>query len=111
MFRGIARRTGSSVAIETDGERYLRTRLALLKEKMDQVDQLASDGELPDAEITGELLKVSPLKKSVHALLIRRACNRLHPGFDQQNFPSPQRLPKTHNPLPSTIVHSHTDPA
>ena len=32
---------------------------------MGQVDQLASDGELPDAEITGELLKVSPLKKSV----------------------------------------------
>ena len=53
------------VAIEVDAERYLRTRLALLKEKLHQVDQLASDGELPDAEITGELLKVSPLKKSV----------------------------------------------
>jgi TnpA family transposase len=53
------------VAIEVDGERCLRTRLALLKEKLHQVDHLASDGELPDAEITGELLKVSPLKKSV----------------------------------------------
>lgn len=30
-----------------------------------QDDQLAGRGELPDAEITGELLKVSPLKKSV----------------------------------------------
>jgi len=30
------------VAIETDGERYLRTRLALLKEKLHQVDQLAA---------------------------------------------------------------------
>ena len=28
-------------------------------------NKVASDGELPDAEITGELLKVSPLKKSV----------------------------------------------
>jgi Tn3 transposase DDE domain/Bacitracin resistance protein BacA len=53
------------VAIEVDGETYLRTRLALLKEKLLRVDQLASDGQLTDAEITGELLKVSPLKKSV----------------------------------------------
>jgi len=53
------------VAIEVDSERYLQRRLALLKEKLHQVDRLAGLGELPNAEITGELLKVSPLKKSV----------------------------------------------
>jgi hypothetical protein len=53
------------VAIDVDSERYLQRRLALLKEKLHQVDQLAGQGELRDAEITGELLKVSPLKKSV----------------------------------------------
>ena len=53
------------VAIEVDSERYLQRRLALLKEKLHQVDRLAGLGELPNAEIAGELLKVSPLKKSV----------------------------------------------
>jgi hypothetical protein len=53
------------VAIDVDSERYLQRRLTLLKEKLHQVDQLAGEGELPDAEITRELLKVSPLKKSV----------------------------------------------
>jgi hypothetical protein len=53
------------VAIEVDSERYLQMRLALLKDKLQQVDRLARQGELPNAEITGELLKVSPLKKSV----------------------------------------------
>ncbi len=53
------------VAIEVDSERYLQARLALLQEKLHQVDRLAGQGELPDAEITGELLKVSPLKKAV----------------------------------------------
>ena len=43
----------------------MQRRLALLKEKLHQVDRLAGLGELPNAEITGELLKVSPLKKSV----------------------------------------------
>jgi hypothetical protein len=53
------------VAIEVDSERYLQARLALLQEKVHQVDRLAGQGELPDAEITDELLKVSPLKKAV----------------------------------------------
>jgi TnpA family transposase len=53
------------VAIEVDSERYLQTRLALVQEKLHQVDRLAGQGELPDAEITDELLKVSPLKKAV----------------------------------------------
>ena len=41
------------LAIEVDGECYLRTRLALLKEKLHQVDQLASDGELPECRNYG----------------------------------------------------------
>ena len=53
------------VAIEINSDRYLRARLAILQEKLHQVDRLAGQGELPDAEITGELLKVSPLKKAV----------------------------------------------
>lgn len=51
--------------IDTDGERYLRDRLALLKQKLHEVEGLAAGGELPDAEIAGELLKVKPLSKSV----------------------------------------------
>ena len=53
------------VAIEINSDGYLQARLALLQEKLHQVDRLAGQGELPDAEITGELLKVSPLKKAV----------------------------------------------
>ncbi|MBX9799981.1 MULTISPECIES: Tn3 family transposase [Azonexaceae] len=54
-----------SLAIDTDGERYLQDRLALLKEKLVEVNRLAAAGELPDAEIANELLKIKPLTKSV----------------------------------------------
>ena len=53
------------LAIDTDGERYLRDRLVLLKEKLTEVNRLAAAGELPDAEIADELLKIKPLTKSV----------------------------------------------
>ena len=53
------------LAIDVDGERYLSARLALLEDKLQQVNRLAGEGDLPDAEITGELLKVSPLRNSV----------------------------------------------
>ena len=64
-FAGLREAQALPVAIDVDSERYLQGRLALLKDKLHQVDQLAGQGELPDAEITRELLKVSPLKKSV----------------------------------------------
>lgn len=54
-----------SLAIDTDGERYLQDRLALLKEKLTEVERLVASGELPDAEIADELLKIKPLTKSV----------------------------------------------
>ncbi len=53
------------LAIDIDGERYLRDRLALLREKLTEVNRLAATGELPDAEISDELLKIKPLAKSV----------------------------------------------
>lgn len=54
-----------ALAIGDDGDRYLRDRLALLAEKLLEVDRLAASGALPDAEIAGELLKVKPLARSV----------------------------------------------
>jgi TnpA family transposase len=53
------------VAMDLDGERYLRDRLALLSEQLQDVDRLAASGALPDAEIADELLKIKPLTKSV----------------------------------------------
>lgn len=53
------------LAIDSDGDRYLHDRLALLNRKLHEVDRLAAEGELPDAEIVDELLKVKPLSKSV----------------------------------------------
>lgn len=54
-----------SLAIDTDCERYLQDRLSLLKQKLTEVERLAASGELPDAEIADELLKIKPLSKSV----------------------------------------------
>ena len=64
-FTALRNAGGLPLAIDTDGERYLRDRLALLKQKLHEVDRLAAAGELPDAEIADELLKIKPLTKSV----------------------------------------------
>lgn len=53
------------VAVDTDGDRYLHDRLALLTQRLHDVDRLAASGELPDAAITDALLQVKPLTKSV----------------------------------------------
>lgn len=53
------------LAIDAHGESYVSARLALLEQKLREVDRLPGDGELPDAEISGDLLKVTPLRKSV----------------------------------------------
>lgn len=53
------------LAIDTDGERYLRDRLTLLKQKLHEVDHLAATGELPQAEMTDELMRIEPLSASV----------------------------------------------
>ncbi len=49
------------VAIITTGSTYLNERLELLRQTLDEVNQLAAAGGLPDAELTDSGLKVSPL--------------------------------------------------
>ncbi len=64
-FTALCEANNLPLAIDADGERYLRDRLALLKQKLHEVERLAATGELPDAEINDELLKIKPLTKSV----------------------------------------------
>ena len=49
------------VAITATGSTYLNERLELLRQTLDEVNQLAAAGGLPDAELTDSGLKVSPL--------------------------------------------------
>jgi hypothetical protein len=56
-----------ALPIETDCDRYLHDRLALLEQRLDIVNQLAAADELPDAVITDSGLKVTPLTNSVPA--------------------------------------------
>lgn len=54
------------LAVETDCERHLETRLALLTSEMAAVERLAAANELPDATITSEgRLKITPLDNAV----------------------------------------------
>jgi len=54
------------LAVETDRERHLETRLALLTNKMAAVERLAAADELPDTTITSEgRLKITPLDNAV----------------------------------------------
>jgi hypothetical protein len=58
--------TGSpTVGLPADGNQYLEARLALLTEKLERVEHLASTGELPDITIESELLSITPLKTAV----------------------------------------------
>ncbi|MEO6073750.1 MAG: hypothetical protein ABIP67_10925 [Burkholderiales bacterium] len=50
-----------AVAITTTGSTYLNERLELLRQTLDEVNQLAAGGGLPNAELTDSGLKVSPL--------------------------------------------------
>lgn len=54
------------LAVETDCERFLGARLAVLQEQLETVERLAADDELPDAAITNTgRLKITPLKNAV----------------------------------------------
>jgi TnpA family transposase len=54
------------LAVETDCERYLESRLAVLQEQLATVERLAAANELPDAAITSTgRLKISPLDNAV----------------------------------------------
>jgi len=54
------------LAVETDGERFLQDRLALLGQELATVERLAAAGELPDAAVTSSgRLKITPLDSAV----------------------------------------------
>lgn len=53
------------LSIDTDGERYLLERLALLKSRLQELNRLAASGLLPEVEIADELLKIKPLARTV----------------------------------------------
>ena len=54
------------LAVETDCERFLEARLAVLQEQLATVERLAAANELPDAAITSTgRLKISPLDNGV----------------------------------------------
>ena len=53
------------LAVEADGEHYLRQRLAHLTQQLGTVNDLAAAGELPDASLTAAGLKITPLDAAV----------------------------------------------
>ena len=54
------------LAVETDCNRYLQSRLTVLQEQLDTVERLAAANELPDAAITSTgRLKINPLNNAV----------------------------------------------
>ena len=53
------------VGLPADGNGYLEARFQLLAEKLQQVEHLASTGELPDITIENELLSITPHKTEV----------------------------------------------
>lgn len=53
------------LAVEADGEYYLRQRLAHLTQQLETVNGLAAAGELPDASLTAAGLKITPLDAAV----------------------------------------------
>jgi len=60
------REQGLGLPIETDCERFLEDRLALLDRELTTVERLAAAGELPDAAITSSgQLKITPLDNAV----------------------------------------------
>lgn len=55
------------VPVSTIAANYVAERLALLRQTLDQVNQLAAEDGLPDAEITDDGLKLSPLENDTPA--------------------------------------------
>jgi TnpA family transposase len=53
------------LAVETDCDRYLEGRLAVLERELAAVERLAAQNELPDASITSSGLKITPLDNAV----------------------------------------------
>ena len=64
------------LAVETDCERFLEARLAVLERELQTVERLAAQDQLPDASISGTGLKLTPLDSAVPPeadALMRRA--------------------------------------
>ncbi|UOQ69922.1 Tn3 family transposase [Hymenobacter volaticus] len=53
------------LAVEANGEHYLRQRLAHLTQQLETINRLAAAGELPDASLTAAVLKITPLDAAV----------------------------------------------
>ena len=64
-FRAQREQQELGLAVDTDCERFLEQRLALLKRELDTVERLAAQNGLPDAVITSNGLKITPLAKAV----------------------------------------------
>ena len=56
---------GLALSVVTDGEKYLRERIELLKHRLTEVNRLAEADQLPDVELTASGLKISPLINTV----------------------------------------------
>ena len=54
-----------ALPVATCSATYLADRLDTLRTALNQTDALASAGELPDVELTGTGLKISPIENSV----------------------------------------------
>ena len=69
-----------SLPVELDGDAYVAKRIAQLKQSLDEVDGLASRGELPDAAVSESGLKITPLTNTVPeeaSVLMRHAYSLL----------------------------------
>lgn len=64
-YRDLRDRQELGLAVETQCDRFLEARLALLERQLAAVEPLAQQGELPGVSITETGLKVSPLIKAV----------------------------------------------
>jgi TnpA family transposase len=64
QFRTQSEQHTLGLAVETDGERYLESRLGVLERAMDQVEALAARDALPDATIRNDRLRLTPLSNN-----------------------------------------------
>ena len=58
-------RGGLRIAVPASPAAYLEERISLLQDALDQTDELARAGQLPDVELNGAGLKISPIENNV----------------------------------------------
>jgi TnpA family transposase len=64
-FAALKKSAALPLAVTTDCDHYLESRLLMLDEQLETVNQLARTDELPDAIVTAAGLKITPLDNSV----------------------------------------------